>query len=63
MEPLYTLEQVIEKTVREEWGRLLASLMKTLGDLQLAEDSLQDAIEVALMHWSEKGCLDLPPHG
>lgn len=55
MEPLYTLEQVIEKTVREEWGRLLASLMKTLGDLQLAEDSLQDAIEVALMHWSEKG--------
>lgn len=55
MEPLYTLEQVIEKTVREEWGRILASLMKTLGDLQLAEDSLQDAIEAALLNWSQKG--------
>lgn len=55
MEPLYSLEQAIEKTVREEWGRILASLVKTLRDLQLAEDSLQDAIEVALLKWKETG--------
>ena len=45
----------LEKVVREDWGRLVASLIKTLGDFQLAEDSLQDALESALNHWSRNG--------
>jgi RNA polymerase sigma-70 factor (ECF subfamily) len=55
MLPPYSLELAIDKTVREEWGRILASLVKTLGDFQLAEDSLQDALEAALNHWSKNG--------
>ncbi len=55
MLPPYSLKQTIEKTVREEWGRILACLVKTLGDFQLAEDSLQDAIEAALKHWQTNG--------
>jgi len=55
MLPPYSLEQAIEKTVREEWGRILACLVKTLGDFQLAEDSLQDALEAALVHWKKNG--------
>ncbi len=55
MLPPFTLEQTIEKTTREDWGRILASLTKTLGDLQLAEDSLQDAVEAALRHWQKNG--------
>ncbi|MGB7285595.1 MAG: RNA polymerase sigma factor [Salaquimonas sp.] len=50
----------IDKTVREEWGRILASLTKTLGDLQLAEDSLQDAVESALRHWAKNGLPNAP---
>ncbi len=46
---------VIEKLVREEWGKLLASLIAQLQDFQLAEDSLQDALESALHHWQRNG--------
>ena len=53
--PPYSLEQAIEKTVREEWGRILAALVKTLHDIQLAEDSLQDAVEAAITTWQERG--------
>lgn len=55
MLPPFSLEQIIDKTVREEWGRILASLVKTLGDIQLAEDCLQDAILSALDQWNKNG--------
>jgi len=55
MQPPSDLEPVIEHTVREEWGRILASLVKTLGDFQLAEDCLQDAIVSAMGHWVRNG--------
>jgi len=55
MLPPLTLDQTIETIVREEWGRILASLTQSVGDLQLAEDSLQDAVEVALQKWLELG--------
>lgn len=55
MLPPYSLEKTIEKTVREEWGRILASLVKTLHDIQLAEDSLQDAVEMAINKWQQQG--------
>lgn len=55
MLPPFSLERTIDKTVREEWGRILAALVKTLGDFQLAEDCLQDAITVALTHWKANG--------
>ena len=55
MLPPLKLEQAIEKTVREEWGRILASLVKSLGDFQLAEDCLQDAIVSAMDQWSKIG--------
>jgi RNA polymerase sigma-70 factor (ECF subfamily) len=43
----------IEKTFRDEAGRALATLIRLLGDFDLAEDSLQDAFAVALERWSE----------
>lgn len=55
MLPPFELEQVINSTVREEWGRILASLVKTLGDFALAEDCLQDAIISAMDDWQKNG--------
>lgn len=60
MLPPLTLERVIEKTVREEWGRILACLVKSLGDVQLAEDVLQDAIMVAMDRWKTAGLPNSP---
>ena len=55
MLPPLSTEQVIERTVREECGRILASLVSGLNDLQLAEDCLQEAVISALDHWGKNG--------
>jgi len=41
----------IEKIFRDEAGRALATLIRLLGDFDLAEDALQDAFAVALERW------------
>ncbi len=45
----------IEKTFREEHGRVLAALISQLGDFTLAEDALQDALVNALERWKVDG--------
>jgi len=40
---------------REEWGRAVAALTGVLGDLQLAEDAVQDAFTTALERWPRDG--------
>lgn len=50
-----TTESQIEKTFREEHGRVLAGLISLLGDFELAEDALQDALVHALEHWQTDG--------
>jgi RNA polymerase sigma-70 factor, ECF subfamily len=52
--------QTIEKTFREESGRVIAALMSHLGDLELAQDALQDALIVALERWPLDGLPDNP---
>lgn len=45
----------IDRIARRDGGRLLSSLVGSLRDFQLAEDSLQDALESALIHWNRTG--------
>jgi RNA polymerase sigma-70 factor (ECF subfamily) len=45
----------IEAIARGDGGRLLSNLIGELRDFQLAEDSLQDALESALVHWNRNG--------
>lgn len=40
---------------RREYGRILASLIRVVGDFTLAEDSLQEAFAAAIHQWPEKG--------
>ena len=47
----------IEKIFRDEAGRALATLIRLVGDFDLAEDALQDAFAVALERWATT---DLP---
>ncbi len=60
MTPPQSLDQTITRLVREEWGRILAALTKTLGDLQLAEDCLQEAVSRAMTRWPATGIPDSP---
>ena len=45
----------IEKIFRNEAGRAMATLIRLVGDFDLAEDALQDAIAVALERWPGGG--------
>ncbi|MCO6184713.1 RNA polymerase sigma factor [Rhizobium sp. L1K21] len=49
------ITRAVEKIARADGGRLLSNLMGMLRDLQLAEDSLYDALESALVHWQRNG--------
>jgi len=40
---------------RDEWGRAVAVLTRVLGDLDRAEDAVQDAFEIALVRWQRDG--------
>ncbi|SHN79985.1 RNA polymerase sigma factor [Bradyrhizobium erythrophlei] len=42
----------IEKIFRDETGRALATLIRLVGDFDLAEDALQEAFAAALERWS-----------
>src|SRR3978361_1914401 len=45
----------VEKIFRDEAGRALAPLIRLVGDFDLAEDALQDAVAVALERWRASG--------
>jgi RNA polymerase sigma-70 factor, ECF subfamily len=45
----------VEDVFREEWGRAVAVLTRVLGDLELAEDAVQDAFTTALERWPRDG--------
>jgi RNA polymerase sigma-70 factor, ECF subfamily len=40
---------------RREYGRILASLIRVVGDISLAEDALQEAFAAALVQWPVQG--------
>jgi RNA polymerase sigma-70 factor (ECF subfamily) len=50
----------VEQTFRRESGRAVATLIRVLGDFDLAEESVQDAFAVALERWPRSGVPDNP---
>ena len=61
--PLPVSEQfskIIETLYRSESGRVLATLMRLLGDLDLAEEAMQEAFAAALESWPQIGIPDNP---
>ncbi|MGW5241221.1 RNA polymerase sigma factor [Monashia sp. NPDC004114] len=48
----------IARVFREEHGRAVSVLIRTLGDIDLAEDAVQDAFTVAVERWPVEG---MPP--
>jgi RNA polymerase sigma-70 factor (ECF subfamily) len=53
-------DALVEAVFREEWGRTLAILVRTLGDVELAEDAVQEAFAAALERWPRGGAPDNP---
>ena len=45
----------IERIFREEYGRAVAVLVRSFGDIDVAEEAVQDAFTVALQRWPADG--------
>lgn len=54
------IPQILERVHRQEYGQILATLIGSLGDFDLAEEALQDAFLAALEHWSRNGVPERP---
>jgi RNA polymerase sigma-70 factor, ECF subfamily len=48
----------IDDVFREEYGRAVAVLVRSFGDIDIAEEAVQDAFTVAVQRWPDTG---LPP--
>ncbi len=49
------MQREVERVFREEWSHAVAILTRVLGDLELAEDAVQDAFTTALERWPGEG--------
>ncbi len=45
----------VDAAFRDEWGRVVATLIRTTGDWDLAEECAQDAFAMALQRWPRDG--------
>jgi len=54
------INKAIEDVLRHDRGRLIAGLVSRLGDLQVAEDALQEACISAMSHWGRSGLPNSP---
>ena len=46
---------ILEQVFRDEWGRVLATLIGFLGDFDLAEEATQEAFAIAAERWPRDG--------
>ena len=49
------VETALAQAFREEWGQVVATLIRITGDWDLAEECAQDAFALALRHWPRDG--------
>ena len=49
------VSSVVEAAYRSHWGRIVATLIKLMGDFDLAEECAQEAFTAALDQWGASG--------
>ena len=49
------MQNQVERVFREEWSHAVSILTRVLGDLELAEDAVQDAFATAVERWPHEG--------
>jgi RNA polymerase sigma-70 factor (ECF subfamily) len=53
-------ESAVAEAFRQEWGKVVATLIRMTGDWDLAEECAQDAFAAALSRWGTDGVPDRP---
>ncbi len=52
--------ELLDSLYREDSGRILATLIRLLGDFDLAEEAMHEAFAAALSLWPKSGVPDNP---
>jgi RNA polymerase sigma-70 factor (ECF subfamily) len=50
----------VDAVYRSDWGRIVATLIRLLGDFEIAEDSAQEAFTAAVDQWRSTGVPEFP---
>ena len=58
--PKSDVAQAIASVYQTEWGRIVAILIRLVGDFDLAEEAAQEAFEAAVNQWQSAGIPALP---
>ena len=51
---------VVETVYRSEWGRIVAALIRIVGDFEIAEEAAQEAFAAAVDQWRVSGVPEFP---
>src|ERR1700751_5283837 len=52
--------KAVETLYRADWGRIVATLIRLIGDFDLAEECAQEAFAAAVDQWEASGVPDAP---
>jgi RNA polymerase sigma-70 factor (ECF subfamily) len=50
----------VQATYKSDWGRIVATLIRSFGDFDVAEDAAQEAFAAAVNQWRVEGVPDSP---
>ena len=50
----------VDAVYRSDWGRIVAALIRILGDFDLAEETAQEAFTAAVDQWRDAGVPEFP---
>jgi RNA polymerase sigma-70 factor (ECF subfamily) len=53
-------DEIVASVWRSDWGRILATLIRLVGDFEVAEDAAQEAFTAAVDQWRSSGVPDSP---
>jgi RNA polymerase sigma-70 factor (ECF subfamily) len=53
-------DAAVESVYRSDWGRIIATLIRLVGDFDVAEEAAQEAFAAALNHWRTSGIPSSP---
>ncbi len=53
-------DEAVEAVYRSDWGRIVASLIRLVGDFEIAEEAAQEAFTAAVDQWRTSGIPDIP---
>src|SRR5437667_6230734 len=51
---------VVDSVYRSDWGRIVATLIRLVGDFDLAEEAAQEAFAAAVNQWRTSGVPEFP---